>query len=143
MKTGTFKRRDYRKLRIVVTGGCESTSWPVHVVDGQWFFDGRKCSRWGFPRGTCLPAKHRGVFGSLDDCRRQCVHRSDRSCGEVPPAETCSLQQLRHAYFADMQAKGGVRCVNTSRRTRMNLRCLIRSNQFPSFAACRRICGRK
>ncbi|KAH9359999.1 hypothetical protein HPB48_019529 [Haemaphysalis longicornis] len=113
------------------------------VVDGQWFFDGRKCTRWGFPRGTCLPADHRGVFRSLDDCRRHCVHRWDRSCDEVPPAETCSLRQLRHAYFADMQAEGGVRCVNTSRRTLMHRRCLIGSNQFPSLAACRKACMRK
>lgn len=118
-------------MRAVATNGIFLFPDRQDVVDGQWFFDGRKCTRWGFPQGTCLPAKHRGVFRSLHDCRRHCVHRWDRSCDEVPPAETCSMWQLRHAYFADMQAEGGVRCVNASRQALLNRRCLSEATSFP------------
>ncbi|KAL1418367.1 hypothetical protein MTO96_005739 [Rhipicephalus appendiculatus] len=112
------------------------------LLDVPWYFDGKKCVAWSFPQGTCLSVGRRGVYRSLEECRRRCVLRTDSECDETPAAETCSARQLRHPYFADMQAHGGARCVNASRRTLQSRRCLIGSNQFASLDACRRACVR-
>lgn len=109
-------------------------------VDWQWFSDGNKCARCGFPQGSCIPPKQRGASPSLDYFRCDCVHQSDRRCDGVPPAETCSLRQLRHAYIADTQTEGDVHCPNASRRTLMNFQCPVGSNSFPSLHACRKAC---
>ncbi|XP_050052842.1 uncharacterized protein [Dermacentor andersoni] len=112
------------------------------VLDVPWYFDGKNCVAWSFPQGTCLPMGRRGVFRSFEECRRRCVLRTEPECDETPPAEACSPRQLRHPYFADMQARGGARCVNASRRTLQSRRCLIGSNQFASLEACRKACVR-
>ncbi|KAH7934312.1 hypothetical protein HPB49_024850 [Dermacentor silvarum] len=111
------------------------------LVDVPWYFDGKKCVAWTFPQGTCLSVARRGVFRSSGECRRRCVLRTEPECAEIPPAGTCSPRQLRHPYFADMEARGGARCVNASRRTLQSRRCLIGSNQFATLAACHRACG--
>lgn len=111
------------------------------VLHEPWYFDGKKCVAWSFPQGSCLSAGHRGVFRSWDECHRRCVLHPGAECDEAPPAaETCSPRQLRQPYFADMQAPGGARCLNASRRTLQSQRCLIGSNQFSSMSACRRAC---
>ncbi|XP_070390028.1 uncharacterized protein [Dermacentor albipictus] len=110
------------------------------VLHVPWYFDGTKCVAWTFPQGSCLPVAHRGVFRSSAECRQRCVLRTGPECAHPPPAEACSPRQLRHPYFADMQAVGGARCVNASRRTLQSRRCLIGSNQFASLAACRQAC---
>ncbi|KAL3186123.1 hypothetical protein MRX96_028247 [Rhipicephalus microplus] len=56
--------------------------------------------------------------------------------------ETGSPRQLRHPYFADMQAHRGARCVNVTRCALKSHRILIGSNQFDSLDACRRACVR-
>ncbi|XP_077489395.1 uncharacterized protein LOC144100275 [Amblyomma americanum] len=113
------------------------------VLYEPWYFDGKRCVAWSFPQGSCLSASHRGVFRSWDECRRHCVLHPGPECDEAPPpAETCSLRQLRHPYFADMQSHGGARCVNASRRMLESQRCLIGSNRFSSMSACRRACVR-
>ncbi|XP_054931762.1 uncharacterized protein [Dermacentor andersoni] len=112
------------------------------VLHVPWYFDGTKCVAWTFPQGSCLSVAHRGVFRSSADCRRHCVLRTGPECAHPPPAEACSPRQLRHPYFADMQARGGARCVNASQRTLQSRRCLIGSNQFASLAACRKACVR-
>ncbi|XP_065303725.2 uncharacterized protein [Dermacentor albipictus] len=110
------------------------------VLDVPWYFDGTKCVAWTFPQGTCLSMARRGVFRSSAECRRRCVLRTGPECAHPPPAEACPPRQLRHPYFADMQAAGGARCVNASRRTLQSRRCLVGSNQFASLAACRKAC---
>ncbi|KAH7984400.1 hypothetical protein HPB52_020306 [Rhipicephalus sanguineus] len=110
------------------------------LLDVPWYFDGRKCVAWSFPQGSCLSVGRRGVFRSLEECRRRCVLRKESECDETPAAEACSTRQLRYPYFADMQAHGGAHCVNASRRTLQSHRCLIGSNQFASLDACRRAC---
>ncbi|KAH7983737.1 hypothetical protein HPB52_014040 [Rhipicephalus sanguineus] len=110
------------------------------VLDVPWYFDGKKCVAWSFPQGSCLSVGRRGVYRSLEECRRRCMLRPESECDETPAAEACSTRQLRHPYFADMQAHGGARCVNASRRSLQSRRCLIGSNQFASLDACRRAC---
>ncbi|XP_065303722.2 uncharacterized protein [Dermacentor albipictus] len=110
------------------------------MVDVPWYFDGKKCVAWTFPQGSCLSVARRGVFRSSAECRRRCVLSTEPDCTRPPPAEACSPRQLRHPYFADMQAGGGARCVNASRRTLQSHRCLIGTNQFASPAACRKAC---
>ncbi|KAL3172282.1 hypothetical protein MRX96_013256 [Rhipicephalus microplus] len=90
--------------------------------------------------GTCLSVGRRGVYRSWEECRRRCVLRTESECDETPAAETGSPRQLKHPYFADMQAHGGARCVNVTRRALKSHRILIGSNQFDSLDACRRAC---
>lgn len=112
------------------------------VLDVPWYFDGKRCVRWNFPQGSCLPVGRPGVYRSLQECRRRCVLRMEPECDETPPAEACSTRQLKYPYFADVQVHGGIHCVNVSRRTLQSRRCLIGSNQFASLNACRRACLR-
>ncbi|KAL3186138.1 hypothetical protein MRX96_028261 [Rhipicephalus microplus] len=107
------------------------------VLDVPWYFHGKKCVAWSFPQGTCLSVGRRGVYRSWEECRRRCVLRPESECDETPAAETGSPHQLRHPYFADMQAHGGARCVNVTRRALKSHHCLIGSNQFDSLDACR------
>ncbi|KAL3186146.1 hypothetical protein MRX96_028269 [Rhipicephalus microplus] len=66
--------------------------------------------------GTCWSVGRRGVYRSWEERCRRCVLRTESECDETPAAETGSPRQLRHPYFADMQALGGARCVNVTRR---------------------------
>ncbi|XP_075732866.1 uncharacterized protein LOC142775386 [Rhipicephalus microplus] len=112
------------------------------VLHVPWYFHGKKCVAWSFPQGTCLSVGRRGVYRSWEECRRRCVLRTESECDETPAAETGSPRQLRHPYFADMQAHSGARCVNVTRCALKSHRILIGSNQFDSLDACRRACVR-
>ncbi|KAL3172271.1 hypothetical protein MRX96_013245 [Rhipicephalus microplus] len=112
------------------------------VLDVPWYFHGKKCVAWSFPQGTCLSVGRRGVHRSWEECRRRCVLRTESECDETPAAETGSPRQLRHPYFADMQAHGGARCVNVTRRALKSHRMLIGSNQFDSLDGWGRACVR-
>ncbi|XP_070384798.1 uncharacterized protein [Dermacentor albipictus] len=112
------------------------------VVATFWYFDGRACTTWDYPRGNC-PQSRRGVYETFRECSRQCegkkgdVQADSERCG-VPEAGACSLKHLKYPFFADMQAEGSARCVNVSRASL--LRCLVGSNQFHSLEACQRTC---
>ncbi|KAH8033887.1 hypothetical protein HPB51_016836 [Rhipicephalus microplus] len=121
----------------------ERTSPWQDVLDVPRYFDGKKCVAWSFPQGTCLSVGRRGVYRSWEECRRRCVLRTESECDETPAAETCSPRQLRHPFFADMQAHGGARCVNVTRRALKSHRILIGSNQFDSLSACCGVCVRR
>ncbi|KAH7934665.1 hypothetical protein HPB51_028968 [Rhipicephalus microplus] len=112
------------------------------VLDVPWYFHDKKCVTSSFPQGTCLSVGHRGVYRSWEECRRRCVLNAESQCDETPAAETGSPRQLRHPYFADMQALGGARCVNVTRRELKSHRCLIGSNQFDSLNGCGQDCVR-
>ncbi|KAL3186124.1 hypothetical protein MRX96_028248 [Rhipicephalus microplus] len=112
------------------------------VLDLPWYFHGKKCVAWSFPPGTCLSVGRRGVYRSWEECRRRCVLRTESECDETSAAETGSPRQLRRPYFADMQAHGGARCVNVTRRALKSHRILIGSNQFDSLDASCRACVR-
>ncbi|KAL3172269.1 hypothetical protein MRX96_013243 [Rhipicephalus microplus] len=112
------------------------------VLDVPWYFHGKKCVAWSFPQGTRLSVGRRGVYRSWEECRRRCVLRTESECDETPAAETGSHCQLRHPYFADMQAHSGARCVNVTRRALKSHRILIGSNQFDSLDGCGRACVR-
>ncbi|KAL3186144.1 hypothetical protein MRX96_028267 [Rhipicephalus microplus] len=112
------------------------------VLDVPRYFGGKKCVAWSFPQGTCLSVGRRGVYHSWEERCRRCVLRTESECDETPTGETCSPRQLRHPFFADMQAHGGARCVNVTRRALKSHRCLIGSNQFNSLDGCGRECVR-
>ncbi|KAL3186151.1 hypothetical protein MRX96_028273 [Rhipicephalus microplus] len=112
------------------------------VLDVPWYFHGKKCVPWSFPQGTCLSVGRRGVYRSWEERRRRCVLRTEFESDETPAAETGSPRQLRHPYFADMQAHGGARCVNVTRCALKSHRILIGPNQFDSLSACCGACVR-
>ncbi|KAL3172290.1 hypothetical protein MRX96_013263 [Rhipicephalus microplus] len=120
----------------------EKISFKEDVLDVPWYFHDKKCVTSSFPQGTCLSVGHRGVYRSWEECRRRCVLNAESQCDETPAAETGSPRQLRHPYFADMQALGGARCVNVTRRELKSHRCLIGSNQFDSLNGCGQDCVR-
>ncbi|KAL1480137.1 hypothetical protein MTO96_051288 [Rhipicephalus appendiculatus] len=114
------------------------------VMGTFWYFDGRACVTWDFPRGNC-PQSHRGVYETFRDCSRQCEgkqgqNRADPTHCGIPEPGACGLKHLKYAYFADMQAEGSARCANASRTSLVARRCLVGSNQFHSLEACQGAC---
>ncbi|KAH8033432.1 hypothetical protein HPB51_012860 [Rhipicephalus microplus] len=112
------------------------------VIASFWYFNGTACTKWTFPHGRC-PARQPGIYRTLGECSLQCVENGGQAdslrCGVPAPGE-CELEHLRYPYFADMQAEGSARCVNSSHATLLGRRCLIGINQFDSIKACQWAC---
>ncbi|KAH6928345.1 hypothetical protein HPB50_014781 [Hyalomma asiaticum] len=114
-----------------------------------WVFDGRRCRPWSFPKGLCPSVDESDLFGSLDECVRQCSpqeglgdeERKER-CRGPGRGVTCESNVLRFPYFADVSpgTDGRVRCIRASAATLLTHRCLVGSNRFSSDDACKRAC---
>nr|XP_054922733.1 uncharacterized protein LOC129382630 [Dermacentor andersoni] len=113
------------------------------VKNGWWFFDGRSCLRWDFPRGGC-PANTGVVaaFASEADCVSRCTNPRYPPCRK-PASAPCGDAFLKFPAFADVSAEEGrVRCRTTPPASRPR-RCLAGSNRYHSKAACEQSCGRR
>ncbi|KAH6927729.1 hypothetical protein HPB50_007631 [Hyalomma asiaticum] len=117
------------------------------VPETWWYFNGSACTVWDFSLGNC-PSLGRSVHRSRQECDRTCLPRQKggnttagrpRRCGS-PVAATCSPEQLKYPYFADMRVQGSARCVKASSHTLRHRRCLIGSNRFDSIASCEQSC---
>ncbi|KAL1476381.1 hypothetical protein MTO96_018615 [Rhipicephalus appendiculatus] len=127
----------------VLFGACTRQG----VAETWWYYNGSACSKWDFSLGNC-PSLGRSVYRSRRECDKMCLPRQERGnttagrhrrC-EPPAAVTCTPQQLKYPYFADMRAQGSARCVKASSRALRHRRCLIGSNRFDSIASCEKSC---
>ncbi|XP_070384682.1 uncharacterized protein [Dermacentor albipictus] len=115
------------------------------IVTTFWYFDGRACTTWDFPRGNC-PQSRAGVYETFRECFRQCKGKgreeaqADSARCSVPEPGACGLEELKYPFFADMQAEGSARCSNASRAALLARRCLVGSNQFHSLDDCQGAC---
>ncbi|XP_077520294.1 uncharacterized protein LOC144130164 [Amblyomma americanum] len=116
----------------------------LDVVEAWWFFDGSACTKWTFPLGNC-PSQGRRVYRSRRECDTECLRpkRNDTAYAhqcDAPVTATCSPEQVKYPYFADMLLEGNARCVMASNRVLRARRCLIGSNQFDSIGSCEQAC---
>ncbi|XP_070378643.1 uncharacterized protein [Dermacentor albipictus] len=117
------------------------------VPEAWWYYNGSACTEWNFPLGKC-PSLGRRVYRSREECDRACPLRRQRGNTTVsrrrrcdsPAATTCTPQQVKYPYFADMQAQSSARCVKATSHTLQERRCLIGSNRFDSVASCEQSC---
>ncbi|KAH6943242.1 hypothetical protein HPB50_017968 [Hyalomma asiaticum] len=114
------------------------------VTASWWYFDGRRCTEWHFPRGEC-PANGTGrLHATQKECRDQCEGRSegrDPQC-RPPASRTCEDDQLKFPYFARILPSGRGLCVRASLNALLTHRCLVGANRFDTMEACRDACLR-
>ncbi|KAL1478430.1 hypothetical protein MTO96_016269 [Rhipicephalus appendiculatus] len=118
--------------------GCRSkdirTSW--------WWFDGRACQAWKFPRGGC-PANGSAVFPTARQCTAHCTNPRYPAC-TTPRSAPCGSAQLKFPFFAAVAplsaAHGGTRCYRLTRRVLESHRCLTGANRFLTKTACELTC---
>ncbi|KAH7937719.1 hypothetical protein HPB49_015051 [Dermacentor silvarum] len=113
------------------------------VKNRWWFFDGRSCLRWDFPRGGC-PANNGvvAIFSSEAECVWRCTNPRYPPCRK-PASAPCGDKFLKFPAFADVSADDGrVRCLTTLASRPRVRRCLAGSNRYRSKAACEQSCER-
>ncbi|KAH7931504.1 hypothetical protein HPB51_029833 [Rhipicephalus microplus] len=117
------------------------------VWQNWWVFSGEDCVQWGFPRGLCPDDDGSDVVVFADEaaCVERCLSSKDggenRRCRR-PKAKSCTEEQLRFPYFAEILASGRGHCVKATVENLLMHRCLIGANQFNSVSACREACER-
>ncbi|KAH7941650.1 hypothetical protein HPB49_015852 [Dermacentor silvarum] len=127
------------------------------VLHSWWVFSGKNCVRWKFPRGLCPDDKGSGaaVFANQSACAVRCLpspkpnksstFRDSEESGPCrqPKAKSCTSEQLRFPYFADILQSGRGHCVRASSETMLMHRCLVGANRFSTVTACREACERR
>ncbi|KAH7964420.1 hypothetical protein HPB51_027343 [Rhipicephalus microplus] len=118
------------------------------VWHNWWVFSGKDCVQWGFPRGLCPDddGSDVAVFADEAACVERCLSSKDvgesRGCRR-PKAKSCTEEQLRFPYFAEILASGRGHCVKATVENLLMHRCLIGANQFNSVSACQEACERR
>ncbi|KAL1478426.1 hypothetical protein MTO96_016266 [Rhipicephalus appendiculatus] len=108
-----------------------------------WFFDGRICHRWNFPKGGC-PANEGAVaiFSSEAECSWRCTNPRYPPCRR-PASAPCGTQFLKFPAFAHVSKDDGrIRCLTTRASQPWVSRCLAGSNRYHSKRACQKSCVR-
>ncbi|KAL3222923.1 hypothetical protein MRX96_028293 [Rhipicephalus microplus] len=100
------------------------------VWHNWWVFSGKDCVQWGFPHGLCPDddGSDVGVFADEAACVERCLSSKDvgenRGCRR-PKAKSCTEEQLRFPYFAEILASGRGHCVKATVENLLMHRCLI------------------
>ncbi|XP_037501270.1 uncharacterized protein LOC119375149 [Rhipicephalus sanguineus] len=113
-----------------------------------WVFSGEDCVQWSFPRGLCPDDSGSDVamFANQSACVERCLMSKDieknKECRQ-PKAKSCTEEQLRFPYFADILASGRGHCVKATVENLLMHRCLIGANRFNTVNACQEACERR
>ncbi|KAL3200315.1 hypothetical protein MRX96_043456 [Rhipicephalus microplus] len=99
---------------------------------------------WSHVRTHGRPVLRENLVCGLQQARRlaQLDVGESRGCRR-PKAKSCTEEQLRFPYFAEILASGRGHCVKATVENLLMHRCLIGANQFNSVSACQEACERR
>ncbi|KAH6928889.1 hypothetical protein HPB50_020697 [Hyalomma asiaticum] len=109
------------------------------IKPSPWYFDGKRCTPWGFPSGLC-PSNDSAVFATASACTSRCSDQRHAACS-LPRTVNCKYKQLRFPYFADRSSGDGrIRCLSASSSLLKGRLCLDGLNRFDTSRACEDAC---